>query len=123
MKLFSSTQISWSEPWFFLISIREVWGWRRRILLAIAIAALMFVGTYFFGGGRFGLPESIGISIVCGLVLVSLLDVGNLQREVTIKEDCIIVGSTIGQSWFCDLLRISHNVLRFRSTASVLGVL
>ena len=100
MKLFSSTQISWNEPWFFLIRIREAWGWRRRILLAVVISALMFVATNFFGGGRFGLPGSIGISLAAGFVLVALLDVSNIQRDVTVKDDCIIVGSSVGRGWF-----------------------
>jgi hypothetical protein len=99
MKLFSSTQISWNEPWFFLIRIREAWGWRRRLLLAIGISAVMFLAIYFFGAGQRGLPGTIGISLAAGFVLVALFDVGNIQREVTVKEDCIIVNSAVGHGW------------------------
>jgi hypothetical protein len=101
VKLISSTQISWNEPWFFLIRIREAWGWRRRLLLAIGISVVMFLAIYFFGGGdQRGLPGTIGISLAAGFVIVALMDVGNIQREVTVKEDCIIVGSSVGRGWF-----------------------
>ncbi|MHC4400586.1 MAG: hypothetical protein ACYTG0_12995 [Planctomycetota bacterium] len=100
MKLFSSTQISWNEPWFFLIRIREAWGRRRRLLLAIGISVVMFLAIYFFGAGPRGLPGTIGISLAAGFVLVALFDVGNIQREVTVKEDCIIVNSAVGRGWF-----------------------
>lgn len=98
MKMFSSTQISWSEPWFFLLRIREPWGWRRCLLLALGISILMFLAIYFFAPAR-GLTSAIGISLLCGFVLVAALDLVNIQREVTVKEDCIIVNSTGGR-WF-----------------------
>jgi len=99
MKLLSSTQISWNEPWLFLIRIREGWGWRRRLLLAIGISVVMFLAIFFFQPQR-GLPASIAISLLAGFVLVALMDVGNLQREVTVKDDCIIVNSAISNWWF-----------------------
>lgn len=101
MKLFSSTQISWSEPWFFLLRIREARQWRGRLLLAIGISVVMFLAMYFFGAGRQGLPGMIGISLAAGFVLVALMDARNLQRDVTVKEDCIIVGNSFGHGgWF-----------------------
>jgi len=99
MKLLSSTQISWNEPWLFLIRIREGWGWRRRLLLALGISAVLFAAVFFFQPQR-GLPASIAISLLAGFVLVALMDVGNLQREVTVKDDCIIVNSAISNWWF-----------------------
>lgn len=100
MKLFSSTQISWNEPLFFLMRIREGWSWRRRLFLALGISAVMFLAIFFFGLGRLGLAGQIGISLASGFLLVALLDLGNIQREVTVKEDCIIVNSAVGQGWF-----------------------
>jgi hypothetical protein len=100
MKLLSSTQISWNEPWCFVIRIREGWGWRRRLLLALAISAVMFLVVYFFQAGQRGLPAMIAISLLAGFVLVALLDVGNLQREVTVKDDCILVNSAVSNWWF-----------------------
>lgn len=100
MKLFSSTQISWTEPWFFLIRIREAAGWRRRALLAIGVSLVMFLVMFLFQGWQRGLPAMIGISLAAGFVLAALFDVGNIQREVTVKEDCILVNSAVGRGWF-----------------------
>lgn len=100
MALLSSTQISWSEPWFFLIRIREAWGWRRRLLLALGLSLVMFLAIYFFGLGRLTLPGMIGISLAAGFVLVALLDVGSIQRDVTVSDDRIIVSSSVGRGWF-----------------------
>ena len=100
MKLFSSTQISWNEPWFFVIRERQAADWRGRLLLAIGISVVMFLAIFFFGVGRHGLPGAIGISLVAGFVLVALLDVHNIQREVTVKEDCVIVNSAAGWGLF-----------------------
>lgn len=100
MKFFSSTQISWCEPYLFVVRIREAWGWRRRILLALGIAVLLCVSMIFFDPIARPLPQAIGISLLAGFVLVALLDMGNIQREVTVNEDSIIVGSNIGRGWF-----------------------
>jgi hypothetical protein len=99
--IFSSTQISWSEPWFFLLRIRERPGWIKRLILALVIALVMFVAMFF--GGRhaaLGLPQTIGLALLCGFTLVLLFDVPNLQRDVTIKEDCVIVGNSFGRGNF-----------------------
>jgi hypothetical protein len=99
MKLFSTTHISWNEPTFFLLRIREAWAWRIRLLLALALSVVVFGAMYFFQAEQRGLPEIIGVSIAAGFVIVALFDVGNIQREVTVKEDCIIVSSPIGRGW------------------------
>ena len=39
------------------------------------------------------------MSLAAGLVLVALLDVRNIDREVTIKEDSIIYNSAVGTMW------------------------
>lgn len=98
--MFSSTQIAWNEPWCFLLRIREARGWRRRVLLAIGISVLVFLAIYFFAPVRRGLAGTIGISLADGFVLVALLEVRNIQRQVTVKEDCIIVNSALGWEWF-----------------------
>lgn len=100
MKLLSSTQISWNEPWFFLIRIREASGWRFRIFIAVGIAVAMFIASHFSKAGQLGLPEKIGISLAAGLLIVAMPDIRNCQREVTVKEDCIIVGGAFGRNRF-----------------------
>ncbi|MEZ6132280.1 MAG: hypothetical protein R3C59_26765 [Planctomycetaceae bacterium] len=100
MKLISSTLISWNEPWFFLIRIRTLKGWLWRIAIAIAVAVTMFVAMYFLDNGRFGLTEAVAVALACGGLILLLLDRGNIQREVTVKDDCIIVNSASGNLWF-----------------------
>lgn len=99
MKLISSTQIAWSEPYFFLIRLREPWGWRRRGLVGLAVAMVMFLAIQFTCQGRLGTLEAIGVSLAAGAVILLLLDAGNIQREVTIKEDCIIYNSVGVSHW------------------------
>jgi hypothetical protein len=99
MKLISATQMAWSEPYFFLIRLREPWGWRRRGLIGMAVATVMFLAIQFTGQGRLGALEAIGVSLACGAVILLLLDAGNIQREVTIKEDCIIYNSVGVTHW------------------------
>jgi hypothetical protein len=94
----TSTQINWSEPWLFLIRIRERPAWIKRIGLALALSLVMFLAIYF--GGRhaaWSLPQAIGFGFLCGFTLVLLFDVPNLQRDVTVKDDCIIVGNSFGR--------------------------
>ncbi len=111
MALFSSTQISWNEPWFFLIRIRTARGWLPRIATAIVVLAVMFLATCFFDNGRFGLVEAILLSLACGLAVVLLLDKGNIQREVSVQKDCIVVNSAIGRTW--------HSVFKLEDIESV----
>ena len=47
MKLFSATQMSWSEPLFFLVRLRERRGWTRRGLLLLVIFLVMFLAIHF----------------------------------------------------------------------------
>lgn len=100
MKLISPTQIAWSEPWFFLLRIRETRRWWQRLILALAVSALMFAVMHFFGGGQRAVVEVVGISLAAGFVLVLLLDTNKIQRDVTVKDDCIIVGTSMGRGWF-----------------------
>jgi hypothetical protein len=97
MKLFSSTQISWNEPWFFPIRIRDAREWRIRLLLAIVVSIVIFLALFFFAAGRHGLPGMIGISLAAGFLVLVLLDIRHIQREVTVKEDGIIVDSGFGR--------------------------
>jgi hypothetical protein len=95
---FFSSQINWSEPWFFLVRIRERPGWIKRGAVALGLSIAMFLAIYF--GGRhanWSIPAIIGLSGLCGVTLVALVDVPNLQRDVTIKDDCIIVGNSFGK--------------------------
>lgn len=100
MKFFSSTQISWSEPWFFLQRIRERSGWLKRLALALVIAGIMFAAMHFFPNAPQALPIQICLALACGFVLVASMELPYMQRDVTVKEDCIIVGSTGGRGRF-----------------------
>lgn len=95
MKLFSATQMSWNEPYFFLIKLREPWGWGRRAILGLVIFLVMFLAIHFTGRQRMGTAQAVLLSLACGAVLVALLDVGNIQREVTITEDSIGYQSSV----------------------------
>jgi hypothetical protein len=110
MKFFSSTQMTWNEPMFFVVRLRERWGWMRRGLLALGIVLLMFLAI-FFTRNQPGIGKTIAISVLAGVVLVVLMDVGNIQREVTIKDDCVICSSTVGTFWMTSFaLRDIHGV-------------
>ena len=111
MALFGSTQISWNEPWFFLIRIRTARGWMPRIATAFVVVAVMFLATYFLDNGRFALVESILLSLACGLVVLLLLDKGNVQREVSVQKDCIVVNSAMGTTW--------HSVFQLKDIEAV----
>jgi hypothetical protein len=100
MKLFSSTQISWCEPWFFLFRIREASNWRIRIFIAIGLAVAMFIASHFFSARQLGLPREIGVSLAFGLLITAIPDIRNCQREVTVKEDSIIVNGAFGRGRF-----------------------
>ncbi|HIE96553.1 MAG: hypothetical protein ABGZ23_08150 [Fuerstiella sp.] len=111
MALFSSTQISWSEPWFFLIRIRTAVGWMPRVATAFVVVAVMFLSTYFFDDGRFGLVEAGLLSLACGLATLLLLDKGNLQREVSVQKDSISISSAMGRTW--------HSIFKLQDIESV----
>jgi hypothetical protein len=99
MKLFSSTQMSWHEPYFFVVRLREPWGWARRGILALFIAGLMFAAVYFIRNPQMGTAKAIAVSLAAGLVLVALMDVGNIQRQITIRDDGIVYHSEVGTMW------------------------
>ncbi|HVJ67690.1 MAG TPA: hypothetical protein VM510_06895 [Caulifigura sp.] len=101
MAIFSSTQMSWSEPWFFLLRIRERPSWIKRFVAGLVVSVAMFAAMFFSARhAALGLPQTIGLSLACGFVLILLIDVPNLQRDVTIKDDCIIVGNSFGRGNF-----------------------
>lgn len=110
MGLFESAKISWSEPLFFLIRIREKAGWRNRILLSLGAGVLIFLAMFFFQTDR-GLVEQIAVSAAAGLVILLLMDYGNLQREVSVYEDSVVVSSTMGRNWF--------TTIKFENVASI----
>jgi membrane protein YdbS with pleckstrin-like domain len=83
----------------FVIRLRERAGWIRRGVLMLVVAVVMFLGMYF-AGRQVGMGQMVLISLAAGAVIVILFDVGNIQRDVTIFEDSIVVGSTVGHGWF-----------------------
>lgn len=97
----SSTKISWNEPWFFLIRIRTLQGWLKRIAFAVVVAVIMFAVTYYFGGARFDIVKALAAGGLSGLAILLLLDKPNLQREVTISETDIHIHSA-GSNWWSD---------------------
>src|SRR5262245_27053539 len=99
MKLFSSTLLSWNEPWFFVIRLRERRGWINRALLALGIAALMFLAIYLTRKPQIGTGKAVVIALVVGVLCTVLLDAANIQREVTIKENGIHYQSAAGAVW------------------------
>ena len=100
MALFASTQISWTEPWLFLIRIRTADGWMRRILLALGVAILVAVVIFLFQGGQRGILGSATAGLAAGAAILLLMDKSNIQRNVTVMEDRIVVDSSIGRGWF-----------------------
>lgn len=96
MAFFGTTQLKWSEPWFFVIRLREAQGWVRRGLLALGLAVVVLIIIYFIRGQAFDLVKELGISALSGVVLVLLLDMGLIQREITISEDRISFEGVIG---------------------------
>lgn len=100
MKIFSSTQIAWAEPWFFLWRIRETRGWLKRLLLALVIAAVLLTAMIFFPNGQGNLLNAVLISLAAGFALVLAMDLPTIQRDVTVHDDCIIVGTTAGRGRF-----------------------
>ena len=91
------TEMSWSEPYFFLLRIRTRKAWLVRGVIALGIATLMFVVIQLDQNRarKIGLPGALAISLAAGLTLVAYADCGNIQREVTIRDDCILYNSTV----------------------------
>ncbi|MDB4637705.1 MAG: hypothetical protein P8M30_11425 [Planctomycetaceae bacterium] len=104
MRLFDKTILSWSEPLFFLIRIRESWGWRNRILIALGATLLIFLGMFLLQPGQRTHLEEIGLAFAGGAMILFLMDYRNLQREVAVYEDSIIVSSTMKKSSFTKIL-------------------
>lgn len=100
MALFNKTEIGWSEPLFFLIRIREGWGWRNRILIALGSAILIFLAMFLTQAGMRTHLEEAAIALAAGVFILFLMDYGNLQREISVHKDSIIVTSTMGKNWF-----------------------
>jgi len=111
MKLFSSTLISWSEPWFFLLRIRESRTWLMQLLLALTVGAILFSTLFFFGWGREEVVGAIAVSLGSGFVIAALLDMNKIQRDVTVRNDYIMVGSSAG--------RISFQSVKWRQIKSI----
>ena len=65
---------------------------------------------FFFQTDR-GLVEQIAVSAAAGLVILLLMDYGNLQREVSVYEDSVVVSSTMGRNWF--------TTIKFENVASI----
>jgi len=91
------TEMSWSELYFFLLKIREGKSWLVRGLIALGIALLMFGAIQIDQNRaqRLGLLNALWLSAAAGLVRVGYADVGNIQRDVTIRDDGIIYNSTV----------------------------
>lgn len=111
MGLFEFAQISWSEPLLFLLRIRGRAGWRNRILLAFAGAAVIFVAMIAFQSEQRTPLEAAAIAVAAGAVILLLMDYGNLQREVSVYKDKVVVSSTLGRNWF--------KTIKFENVASI----
>lgn len=112
MKLFSKTHISWSEPWFFVLRLRNRKGWIKRVVAALGIATILFVAMQF--DKRFGIWDGLGISLFAGVFLALLPDLPLIQREITIKDDCILCNGMVWQTYSMesfDLKDIQHVTL------------
>jgi hypothetical protein len=91
MKLFAKTLLTWREPFLISARMRSRKGWMLRGLLALVIfAAMMFAFTLDRGkpGRRpkFSPVGAVVLSAVIGVLLTSLLDAPDLNREATITE-------------------------------------
>lgn len=95
----SSTKISWNEPWFFLIRIRTLQGWLKRLAAAAVVAVIMFFATYYLGGARFDIPTALAAGGLSALAILLLLDKPNLQREITVSETDIHIHRA-GSNWW-----------------------
>src|SRR6516165_5657644 len=82
--------LSWNEPTFFLLRIRDRKGWVLRLLLFLAIAAAMGFGFYAdfrWGKGparRWGPLGATLMSVVCALVITGAWEFKDYRRDVSI---------------------------------------
>lgn len=60
----------------------------------------MFAVMFFFPNAPQALPVQIGLALALGFLLVASMELPYMQRDVTVKDDCIIVGSTGGRGRF-----------------------
>lgn len=103
MKLIRSAQMHWSEPWFFLISIRRPWGWGWRIATALGFALFMGLVTFLLGPGPPNLVNASLTSLMIGGAILLILEYPNIQRDVTLFDDSIVVGSSVGLAWMREM--------------------
>jgi hypothetical protein len=82
------TNLSWSEPFFFLLRLRTLQGWLVRLAIVVGIAAIVFVILQLFGRAR-PLETDLEISLIIAGLLTLLPDVALLQRDVTITDHAI----------------------------------
>lgn len=110
------TEMSWSEPYFFLMRIRTAKAWMVRGLIAFGIMIVIFAAMQLDQQRfqRLGILGALGIGALAGVTLMAYADMGNVQREVTIRDDCIIYNSAInmGIYWhgsfeFKDILQVA----------------
>lgn len=100
MGLFNtSTKLSFSEPWFFLIRTRTWSGWAFRIAFALSVGLLSFLAVVYFRNGQLGVWEQVGIALLSALVVLVVIDKGNIQREVTVSDSDIHVRSASSKWW------------------------
>lgn len=95
----SSTKISFSEPWFFMIRIRTFPDWIVRIGIALTIGFLVFVAIYYWGNAPFDVLKQVGIALLVAFALLLMADKGNLQREMTVSDKDIHIHSASGNWW------------------------
>lgn len=113
MKLLPTSLMSWNEPRFFLLRLRNGRAWLIRILVALFIAGILLAAMLLTRPGRMELTQAILISLLAGVVLTLLPDISNCQREVTIYDDSIHYSSVYkagisfwGEFKFPDIRRV-----------------
>src|SRR5215210_6041672 len=95
MKLFKMARplLTWNEPILFAARTRDRRGWMLRGLLALFIAGVMMFGFYadrnWGRGPRFSIAGGVVFAAFIGVFLTALLDVTDLNRQITISDDSI----------------------------------
>ena len=89
MALFSPSQITWDEPYFFVLRLRTRKAWAWRGLIALAFAALFFIVIKFFDQRPRDLWQTLGVSALAGVVLTLLPDAVYFQRNISIDESTV----------------------------------